>query len=79
MLNGLSLCCMDAKRFTDAKVFCERLLVLTERADNHSLVKARLEAINKQLADDEKKEETAAGGAVAGQKGGGGRVKVSAP
>lgn len=46
MLNGLSLCCMDAERFSDAKRFCEMLLTLTEREDNIALVRNRLAAIN---------------------------------
>jgi hypothetical protein len=52
MLNGLSLCCMDAGRLADARVFCERLLVLTEREDNRTLVRARLAEIAHRLGEE---------------------------
>ena len=45
MLNGLSLCCMDAERLEDAREYCERLLALTGREDNQTLVKTRLETV----------------------------------
>lgn len=51
MLNGLSLSLIEAHRYEDAAVVCERLLVLTERDDNVELVKTRLEEIQACLRD----------------------------
>lgn len=61
MLNGLSLCCMDAERYSDAKRFCEMLLTLTVREDNISLVRNRLAAINYRCQADAAAEEGKAG------------------
>lgn len=51
MLNGLSLCYMEAGRPADAKAVCERLLALTEREDNVELVRRRLEEVTLRLKE----------------------------
>lgn len=49
MLNGLSLCFIDANRPQDAKDTCLRLLSLTEREDNVDFVRKRLHELNQKL------------------------------
>lgn len=51
MLNGLSLCYIDAGRHADARSVCERLLALTEREDNVELIRKRLEEVTAQLKE----------------------------
>lgn len=49
MLNGLSLCCVDAGRLADGYEYCQELLAITERGDNVSLIKARADNIASKL------------------------------
>jgi tetratricopeptide (TPR) repeat protein len=67
MLNGLSLCYMEAGRHADARVVCEQLLAATEREDNVELIRRRMQEIDQQL---ELEREEGGGG------GGGGGVVV---
>jgi len=57
MLNGLSLCLMERERWMDAKEVCGKLLGVTEREDNMTLVRARMEEIEEQLRKEEERKE----------------------
>ncbi len=74
MLNGLSLCYMEAARYEDAKEVCQRLLALTEREDNATLIRSRIEEIVGHLraedAGGEEEEEEGGQGGDAGAKDG---------
>lgn len=52
MLNGLSLCYMEAGRHADARSVCEGLLALTEREDNVELIRKRLEEILQHMEEE---------------------------
>ena len=82
MLNGLSLCYMDGRRWRDARLVCEALLPLTEMETNRALVRNRIRDIEKRMEAEEGeggkdgKEEKAGGDAEAegeeGEENGGG-------
>lgn len=80
MLNGLSLCYMEAGRHADAKAVCERLLALTEREDNVELIRRRLEEVTLRLQEEQgEKDGGRGGGFVVGTSFGAGEEEGSRP
>lgn len=69
MLNGLSLCYVEAGRHADARDVCLRLLALTEREDNQDLIRKRLEEVEERMREAGEGVEGVGGGA-AGDDGG---------
>lgn len=53
MLNGLSLCYVEAGRWADARDVCQGLLLLTDREDNRELIQRRLAEAEGRLREEE--------------------------